>query len=338
MVVWRLSAEDEHLHAWDGEPTFNESMYTNFFDPNQELGGFVRLGNRPGEHHAEMTVCLFLPQDARGRRPVAFMFQRPEIHGNDALDAGGLRFEVRRPFEHLEVAYEGTVLMLEDPMALLDPKAAFSSGPYEHCTIALRLEGIAPPFGGEPDQPIEGPDEQFARGHYEVLVEATGTIELGDRTTSLQGFGLRDHSWGPRTWQAPWYYRWLTANFGRDTGFMGSRIARREGPGTRGGFIFDAGELAGCDAFELRTTWDASGQYQQRVQARLVADNGVLEADGEVLVVVPLRNRRRAADGERVTRIAEGLTRWRLADGRVGWGLSEYLDQVVDGRPVGLAE
>ena len=28
----------------------------------------------------------------------------------------------------------------------------------------------------------------------------------------------------------------------------------------------------------------------------------------------------------------------RLADGRVGFGLWEYLDQIIDGAPVGLAE
>ncbi len=39
-----------------------------------------------------------------------------------------------------------------------------------------------------------------------------------------------------------------------------------------------------------------------------------------------------------VTRISEGMTRWTMADGRVGYGLSEYLDQIVDGQPVGLAE
>ena len=27
---------------------------------------------------------------------------------------------------------------------------------------------------------------------------------------------------GPRYWQAPWYYRWLTANAGADFGFMAS--------------------------------------------------------------------------------------------------------------------
>ena len=38
------------------------------------------------------------------------------------------------------------------------------------------------------------------------------------------------------------------------------------------------------------------------------------------------------------TRISEGLTEWTLDDGRVGYGLSEYLDQIIDGEPVGLDE
>jgi hypothetical protein len=51
---------------------------------------------------------------------------------------------------------------------------------------------------------------------------------------------------------------------------------------------------------------------------------------------VPLRNRRTGPDGEKLlTRISEGLTEWRC-EGRVGHGLSEYLDQIVDGRPVGF--
>ena len=38
------------------------------------------------------------------------------------------------------------------------------------------------------------------------------------------------------------------------------------------------------------------------------------------------------------TRIAEAPTRWTLGDGRCGQGIAEYLDQVIDGSPVGLNE
>ena len=45
-------------------------------------------------------------------------------------------------------------------------------------------------------------------------------LRVGDEEWEIDGYGLRDHSWGPRYWQAPWYYRWLTANHGPDFGFM----------------------------------------------------------------------------------------------------------------------
>ena len=97
----RLEPFDEYMHPGP-EPTFNESMYFNVYDPTAAVGGFVRLGNRPNEGHAEMTVCLYLP-DGRA----AFMFGRPSIDDNEHFDAGGARFDVQSPFEKLSVEYDG---------------------------------------------------------------------------------------------------------------------------------------------------------------------------------------------------------------------------------------
>src|SRR3546814_18483255 len=104
-------------------------------------------------------------------------------------------------------------------------------------------------FGGEPDEPHEKPGEEFAKGHYEQLIAGKGSIRVGDREWAIDGYGLRDHSWGPRYWQAPFYYRWLTANFGADFGFMGSRVARRDSDGSRGGFVWEDGKLHLCNDF-----------------------------------------------------------------------------------------
>src|SRR5688500_8399944 len=116
----RLEPADEYMHELGPEPTFNESMYFNVYDPAERVGGFVRLGNRANEGHAEMTVCVYLPD---GR--VAFMYKRPEIDHNLAFDAGGAKFEVVEPFERLEVSYEGKVVLLDDPLEMADPKKAF---------------------------------------------------------------------------------------------------------------------------------------------------------------------------------------------------------------------
>jgi hypothetical protein len=325
----RLEPQDEYMHELGGEPNFNESMYFNVFDPSSRLGGFVRLGNRANEGYAEMTVCLYLPD---GR--VGFMFSRPQISDNSAFAAGGLRFDVIRPFEELHVAYEGRLLLLDDPLEMVDPKQAFNSNPTADGAVTLTFTGAAPMFGGEPDEQREVPGEEFARGHYEQLTAGLGTVTVGDQTWNVDGYGLRDHSWGPRSWQAPWYYRWLTGNCGPSFGFMASRIARREGPGTRGGFVWDGTAMHYCDHVEVSTGWLGDDKYHDTIHALLRSGDQEWTVDGKVMSLIPLRNRREGM----VTRISEGLTCWTTGDGRVGYGLSEYLDQLIDGGPVGAAE
>lgn len=332
----RLDPEDEFTHEVTAETNFNESMYFNVVDPTQQVGGFFRLGNRPNEGTGEMTVCLYLPD---GR--VGFMFKRPEVTSNERFDAAGLSFEVIEPFEELRVAYQGKVVLLDDPLELADPKAAFTGNPYAEAAVDLTYTRVSDMVGGEPDEPREAPGEEFAKGHYEQLVAATGSIRVGDDEWALDGYGLRDHSWGPRYWQAPWYYRWLTANLGADAGFMASRIAKRDGEGTRGGFVWEDGQLYLCDHAEVSTEWSEPGSYHSVVRGRLRSSRADREWSftGRVATMVPLRNRRQTPDGQWLqTRISEGLTAWTMDDGRVGWGLSEYLDQIIDEQPVGLAE
>lgn len=331
----RLEPADEYMHPLGDEQTFNESMYFNFYDPAARLGGFFRLGNRANEGYAEMTVCLYLPD---GR--VGFMFQRPTIDHNDAFDAGGARFEVVTPFEELTVTYEGDVVLLNDPRAMADPRAAFTENPSVPGRASLTYTRVSDMVGGEMPG-AEQPGLEFAKGHYEQLVAATGTVAVGDQSWDVQAFGLRDHSWGPRSWQAPYYYRWLTANMGPDFGFMTSRVARREGPGIRGGFVWEDGKVIHCDNCTISTEWEGEDRYHRAITATLSAGGYLTGGEdrqwqfrGRVLSLIPLRNRR---DGK-VTRISEGLTEWTLEDGRVGYGLSEYLDQIEDGVPVGLAE
>ncbi|HUI03925.1 MAG TPA: hypothetical protein VLZ77_10310 [Acidimicrobiales bacterium] len=322
------------MHELGPEPNFNESMYFNVYDPAVGLGGFFRLGNRANEGTGEMTVCLYLPD---GR--VAFMFQRPRVTTNDAFDAAGMSFEVVEPFARLRVRYDATAVVLADPLEMADPRRAFSTNPHVPCGVALEYRGCGPMVGGEPDTPSERPGEEFARGHYEQLVSARGSVSVGDDAWEVDGYGLRDHSWGPRYWQAPWYYRWLTGNGGEHFGFMGSRIARREGPGTRGGFVWDGATLHACRDFRISTVWEGDARYHRAIEAELVGDDRTWRLQGTVRRLIPLRNRRRDEHGaDLVTRISEGLTEWTLDDGRRAYGLSEYLDQIVDGEPVGLRE
>lgn len=337
----RLDPVDEQMHALGPESNFNESMYFNLYDASRRLGGFVRLGNRANEGKAEMTVCLYLPD---GR--VAFAFERPVIGSNDAFDAGGMRFEVVEAFKELTVAFDGEVLLLADGLAMADPGAAYRESPRTTASIRLRYEGVSPMLGGEPESTGDNALEdahggEFARGHYEQHVFATGSITVGDSTWEVAGPGLRDHSWGPRHWQTPWWYRWLTGNFGRDAGFVASVIAKRDGGRAMGGVVFRAGAYEQVLDVQMRTAYDEASGTQGALTLTLTTPQGSYDITGDVIGMVPLRSRRTDEDGNRlVTRIAEGLTVWTCLtlSQSPGSGLSEYLDQMTDGRPVGRDE
>ena len=81
--------------------------------------------------------------------------------------------------------------------------------------------------------------------------------------------------------------------------------------------------------------WDERGE-QTAMRCWAETDQREYEISGEVISMIPLRNRRPADDGEWLhTRITEAMTRYEC-DGREGIGMSEFLDQVVDGHPVGV--
>jgi hypothetical protein len=320
-IVGNLAPEDDYTHPLGPEPNFNESMYFNFFDPGQGIGGFVRLGNRANEGQAEMTVCLFL-EDGR----VLFSFKRAQISNNDAFDAGGLRFEVIEPTERLRSVYEGRVIELDDPRRLSDPSRAFRESPRREIRIDLVHEACGPLYGSSHDKTEQErtAEQQFAKAHYEQHMRVTGTVDLGDRTLEIAGYGLRDHSWGPRHWQAIERYEWLTLNFGPDLGAMVSVIQSDAENVRRGGVLVRDGKLTKIRNATVEAEYEDNGLYHRSLVAKVETDDGeTLEIQGTVKGFIPLRNRRNGM----TTHIGEGMTEWRLGE-RTGYGLSEFLRQV----------
>jgi hypothetical protein len=321
-IVGNLVPEDDYMHPLGPESNFNESMYFNFFDREQSLGGWLRLGNRANERYAEMTVTFYLPD---GR--VLFMYKRPEIQSNDAFDAGGLRFTVLEPSERLQTTYEGSAVDLKEPREMADPKRAFRQNPIRKVSLDLVHEAVGPLFGGARTEQDELPaEEQFASAHYEQHMRVNGTLRIEDQTFPIAGFGLRDHSWGPRYWQAIHRYDWLTLNFGEDFGAMVSIIQRDpEGKELRAsGVVVRGDELEPFVEAEVEADYEENGLYHRAVRARVKTKKGEhLEFEGKVLSFIPLRNRRAG----HVTHIGEGMTEWKCGD-RVGYGLSEFLRQV----------
>jgi hypothetical protein len=256
---------------------------------------------------------------------VLFRLARPRIDDNSAFDCGGLRFEVLEPSQSLRTVFEGELLELADPGAMADPRKAFAESPRVRVALDLRHDAVGPMYGGsdtkESDRPAE---QQFAKAHYEQHMAVTGTLRVNDEEIRIDGFGLRDHSWGPRYWQAIHSYEWLTLNFGADFGAMISVIRRDPDTERVSGVVVRGDALDGVARASVRAEFEPNGLYHRRVAVDLETHGGEkLSIEGEVKGFIPLRNRR---DGM-VTHIGEGMTEWRCGD-RVGYGLSEFLRQV----------
>jgi hypothetical protein len=329
-----LSDPDEIVHAVGAASNWNESRYIDFFDLDQQIGGWLRIGNRPNEGRGEMSACLNLPDGT-----TAFMFSRPPISANE-LELGGQVWEVREPWRATRVRYSGEMLCLADPWLLTDPKRAFAESPRVDVKLDLTClgQGLASVMGADQDQI----DLIFLPGqadfHYQHLVETVGKVTVGDSSWQVGGRGGKDHSWGPRNWHAKILFRWLIASVDDANGFM---LVRGVGPTkrTRSGFWWDDGQFRLVDTFEMTNRYAGSPNYELReVSVTLHAQDRVLTAIGLPLAWVPLRHRQPGPDGNEATlRIVKSPMRWDVA-GKAAAGMCEYHDLMQDGRPVGLAE
>jgi hypothetical protein len=181
------------------------------------------------------------------------------------------------------------------------------------------------------------PTPSFAKVHSEHT-RVTGTITLSgdgvDEVIDLDGYGLRDKSWGPRSWQAIEWYRWLPIMLGLDLAMMLSVIdGGPDRPPRQGGMMLSDGEYHKLVAVEIDSDFDErANQTAMRCRAR-TEHGDEYEVTGEVISLIPLCNRRTGPDGRTLTtRTTEAMTRYECS-GLTGVGMSEYLDQVVDGWP-----
>jgi hypothetical protein len=315
-----IQPKDDFTHPLGPETNFNESVYYNFFDRNSGHGGFVRIGNRANEGYAEVTLCLYLPTGE-----VLFNYSRPQISANDEFDAGGLRVDVLEPFAKHRTVYDGAAVFLADPSQMSDPRQAFRDNPHKRVSLDLTHVAVGPIYGtsGAGHQ-VADPEKEFASAHYEQHMRAAGAIAIDDQPIQIDGLGLRDHSWGPRFWQAIKSYRWLTCSFSPDFRLMVSQICRTADDITQTGVVIRGDSLQRITSIDLKSDLAPGTTHQRAMTADLTLDNDErLTLEGEVKGFIPLRNRRAGL----VTHIGEGMTEYRCA-GQVGVGISEYLDQV----------
>src|SRR3954447_5449459 len=293
-------------------------MFYNFFDNRAGVGGFVRIGNRPNEGHAEMTLCLFLADGS-----VLFQWGRPEISSNDELSAAGLRFDVVEPGIRQRVRFDAMAVHVADPLEMADPGRALRSNPRVPTQLDLDVTATGPMIGsatGDPAAVIF----LAGVGHYQQPCAYRGTLRYGDVTIRLEGLGVRDHSWGKRVWNSIHMDRSYWACFGEDLSFIACKTWLEDEPVDVMGCVVRDGRAYRLSTFGLRT-WYVPGTARHRaVQLDLADSSGATwTLTGEVQSYVPLRHRR---GGKPTVYLGQAMSRFEVQGRESTLGISEYFD------------
>lgn len=271
--------------------------------------------------------------------------------------------------DKVRTRYRGHAYHLTRPWLLRDPETLFKNHRPEKVEVDLDLvhAGAGAVYGkGASSSDDDDKDEknknkktkkgsaggdEFAKAHYEQHMRVAGTVRvlatsrrvvLDERLGEAQlALGLRDHSWGPRYWQAVQSYRWLTCNFTGRFGLVISAIGDdfrsavvhvdKDTIVPVGGAValttrYADEEAAGLakegrlgESPFLDASWFPGVKRPSGVPSKrhheisvtigdLSKDGFQIAMRGEVMHYVPLRNRR----AELVTTLGEGFTKYTL--------------------------
>lgn len=320
-ILGNLSADDDYPHAIQPASNFSESnlfYYAGRTASGNNVGGIIRVANRPNQGYAEATVLHF-PGDGSA----LFNYDRPEISSNASWHVPGWKLDVIKP-GGLEFgsSYTGDALHLKDPRLLATPKVAFKQPRVD---LVLDLTH----FGKSPMVEFEYKTENMDAGMQSIsdtrglhqLTSFFGSVAVGENATErVEGYGWRDHNWGPRNWQAFPRHAFYTGNFDDARGFV---LFKTEGG--MGYFMHEGPEKAyNVTALNMNTEYENDDREPVSMRAEVSLENGATHLiEGQKIDFIPLRNRK----NDLTTHLGYSLWKYQLDGQTEGFGIAEHMSQ-----------
>ena len=318
----------ELMHPTGEHAAWSESYYFNFVDPEQQIGMFTRMGFRPGNGWADALHVIYL----EGRR-VAFTYGRRDI-GTDLsaydgdLKVGDLALKCQAPHQQWQIDYQGPAQDIADAEILLMRSKARPDGWFTPARLSMSLQFeclTQPHFSGlEAD-----------RGHFEQSGRVSGSIMLDDQQWQVDGYGVRDKSWGPRDWGGAGggggpavsgasgpkpFVNWFSMNFGADAALGGSCFRHADGSMRGEGWMQRDGDSCALRDVEITTSYRPDSIIHTDVRLTATTEHGEeIDMTGTVSSVCPTKIPMPGG----ATFVNEGLTRFHWGD-RVGYGIAEH--------------
>lgn len=316
------------MHSTQDDPSWSESYYFNFVDPNTKVAMFTRMGFRPGNGWADALHVIYL-----NKRRVAFTYGRRDIESDLSLydgdlRAGNLEISCLDPQRLWQLDYHGPAQDIADAEVLLERSKLRPAGWFKpaNLNMSLTFECLT-----EPHYAAKG-----ERGHFEQSGIVTGHIALDDETHNVRGYGVRDKSWGPRDWGAgnrnnnenksspasgpnP-FVNWFSMNFGEHAALGGSCFRHKDGVIRGNGWLQRDGLSFELEDVVIETTYKPDSIIHESIALKAKTPAGeVIEIAGNVMSVCPTKIPMPGG----ATFVNEGLAEFKWGD-RIGYGIAEH--------------
>jgi hypothetical protein len=293
--------EDEGVHDPTDEALWSESWYFDFADPNQDVGGWLRLGLIPNQGHAWINALLCGPHMPT-IAVLDFEAALPDDHTHVHTDCVDLELEAVVPLQSYRVALRGRGEAYDDPADLLRGK------PGRPVDLAMDLVWTT----------VGTPYQYRLSTRYEIPCTVSGTVSAEGHSFRFSDVaGQRDHSWAARDW---WSMEWVWSALHLDDGthVHGLDLRIPGAPPMAAGYVQRAGNVVELMTVVARETF---GEDELPVGTTLEITPGdttvTIEVRGHAPVLLT------STDG-RVSRFPRAWATVTTTDGRTGVGWLEW--------------
>ncbi len=293
---------DEGAHTPGDEPLWNESWYFDFADPNQGVGGWIRLGLIPNQGVAWINALVCGP----GIPTVALLdFHAPVPADPNVVVSGDveMRHRATEPLRTYRVEVGGPAYSYDDPSGLLHEQAGEP--------VAMEMDLTWTTTGT--------PYAYRVATRYEIPCAVSGSVTIGGVRHEFDAVpGQRDHSHGVRDW---WTMDWVWSALHLDDGthLHGVELRITDLPPMSVGYIQPPGQpVVETTSVTAEATFAPNGLPETTT---LTMQPGPLRADIEVRGHAPVRLI--APDG-RVSFFPRAWVAVDTGDGRRGVGWVEW--------------
>jgi hypothetical protein len=180
---------EEGMHAATQDPAWQESVFLAWRDPVRAIGGIHRIGIEVNRGVSNMWCGVF--------------------------QSGGPRFRLNQDQVPLEHFPQGRGFICGPQRSFQGDQSVHWALDTPDCRVELEMEDHATGDLWTGAGLTASVQSVATLGHYHHHCAVRGRVRLGGETFEVAGDGWRDHSWGPRHWDAILHHRNVSGFFAK---------------------------------------------------------------------------------------------------------------------------